>query len=103
MQAVDLTCKIASRRPRGTTLQSLCVDQGPPIWRSVVGSATPSAASAKLAAGRGARGGAQQEALAVLLELGLGEGVQIGNDGGPGSADAVVGGGETVLQFLFQH
>ena len=37
-------------------------------------------------AGERARGGAQPEAFAVLLDLGLGERVQVGDDVGPGGA-----------------
>jgi len=51
----------------------------------------------------GARGRAQQEALAVLLDLGLGEGFEIGDDGGPGGAGALVRGGEAVFKLRLQH
>ncbi len=46
---------------------------------------------------------AQQEALAVLLDLGLGERVEVGDHGGPGGADAGAGCGEAVFQLLLQH
>ena len=45
-------------------------------WRTVGGSATPAARIARLAAGRGRR--ANHGALAVMLDLGLGERVEIG-------------------------
>src|ERR1700753_243899 len=57
---------------------------------------------------RQARGGAgrraQDETLPVLFDLGLGQGVEVGEDLGPGRpwrgfADR----GDAVLQFLFQH
>ena len=50
--------------------------------RTVGGSATPAARKAKLAAGRGA----DDEAFAVVLDFGLGQRIQIGEDVGPGGS-----------------
>src|SRR5208337_2094802 len=54
-------------------------------------------------AGSGARGGAQEEAFAVLLDLGLGERVQVGHHGGPGGGGAGARRVEAVLQLLLQN
>src|SRR5271166_4248647 len=53
-QAIDRERKRARRRGRGTTLRISAVDQASAIWRRVGGRATPRAASARLATGRGA-------------------------------------------------
>src|SRR5271166_4626735 len=53
-QAIDRERKRARRRGRGTTLRISAVDQASAIWRRVGGRATPRAASAREAAGRGA-------------------------------------------------
>ena len=53
--------------------------------------------SGKRQAGGGTRSGAQQEALAILLDFCLGKRLQIGDNGGPGCAGTVVCGGEAVL------
>ena len=57
----------------------------------------------KREAGRGTRSGAQQEAFAVLFDLGLGQRVEVSDDGGPRGAGAVAHGGEAVFQLLLQH
>src|SRR5271165_475304 len=57
----------------------------------------------KRKAGGGARGGAQEKALAVLLDLGLGQRVQVGDDGGPRGPGAAGCGGEAIIQLLLQH
>ena len=57
----------------------------------------------KREAGGGTRGGAQLEALAVLFDFGLGERVEVGDDGGPRGAGAIVRRGEAVLQLLLEH
>ena len=53
--------------------------------------------------GSGAWGRAQQEAFAVLLDLGLDEQVQVGDHGGLGGAGAAGGRCEAVLRFLLQN
>ena len=52
-------------------------------------------------AGGGARGGADEEDLAVVLELGLGQGIEVGDDLRPGRRRAQ--GSNAVFQFLLQH
>ena len=53
--------------------------------------------------GAGARGGAQEEALAVLFDLGLGERVEVGHHRRPGGASAGARRVEAVLQLLLQN
>ena len=47
------------------------------------------------------RSGAEEEALALLLDLGLRQRVEIGEDGGPRSSRRHVGRGKPILQLLF--
>jgi hypothetical protein len=55
------------------------------VCRTVGGSATPVARRARLAAGARSELGANYEALAVVLDLGLGQRVEIGDNLGPGA------------------
>ena len=52
-------------------------------------------------AGGGTRGGADDEALAFVIDLGLGQGIQIGDDLGPGAGSAERG--DAIFQRRFQH
>src|SRR5271156_3827352 len=68
------------------------------------------AGGAKGEAGGGARRRAQEKALAVLLNLGLGQRVEVGDNIGPGAAFCCVAVGswlaqigDAVLELLFQH
>src|SRR6202034_2513411 len=63
--------------------------------------ATP---SSRRGGGGGAGRRAQEETLAVLFDLGLGQRVEVGEDLWPGRAwRGFAHGGDAVLQFLFQH
>jgi hypothetical protein len=92
-QAIDRERKCARRRGRGTTLRISAVDQAQ-------GRRQGDAEGGERERGGGARGRAQQEALAVLCDLGLGERVEIGDDVGPGSAGALGAGGEAIFHIL---
>src|SRR5208337_3333533 len=98
-QAIDRMRKNALRRGRGTTLRSFGVGSG--VRDLAQGRWQGDAEGGEREGGGGTRGGAQQEALAVLFDLGLGERVEIGDDVGPGDAGA--GAGEAVFQLLLQN
>src|SRR5271166_3235857 len=100
-QAIDRMRKNALRRGRGTTLRSFGV--GSDVRDLAQGRWQGDAEGGEREGGGGTRGGAQQEALAVLFDLGLGERVEIGDDVGPGGAGAGAGAGEAVFQLLLQN
>ena len=53
-------------------------------------------------AGRGARGGADDEALLAVLDQGFGEGIEIGQDLGPGAAARTLHGSLRAIDALFE-
>ena len=83
-QTIDYKRELALEKRRGTTFVAGGAVQASATWRTVDGRATPVARSARLAAGSGRR--AQQETLAVLFDFGLGQGVEVYQNVGPGDA-----------------